>query len=70
MDLPSRIARKANVTMHKADDGKEDAVAFEVQSPDGSPLTGQQIIEAVSEAVLLYWEHCPVEPWDVDLFDA
>lgn len=65
-----KVAKKAHVTIQRPDDGGEDAVGFYVYTQDGSALTGNQIIEAIAEAILLHWENLPMERWDMGDFDA
>ncbi len=61
---------KAHVEIHLPEDKGEDQVSFTVTSPDGRALTGNQIVEAVAEAVLLYWENNPLEAFNLRDFDA
>lgn len=63
-------ALKAHVEMSLAEDGSENEVGFFVSSPDGSALTGNQIVEAIAEAVLILWENNPIEPRSDSEFDA
>lgn len=63
-------ASRADVQIQKNEDGHEDEVAFFVKSHDGKALTGQQIIEAISEALILYWDHMPMEERTHEEFDA
>lgn len=65
-----RVSLKADVEIQRPEDGSEDAVALYVKSQDGSDLTGNQILEAVAEALLLYWENCPIEVREDEEFDA
>lgn len=42
-------------------------VQFTIRSSDGGPLTGQDLIDAVSECVLFEFGHIPVrDPQDLD----
>ncbi len=41
------------------DPGYPDEVGFSVRSPDGSALTAQQIMDAVSEALLFHFQGDP-----------
>lgn len=70
MGLPKKVAKKAHVEMQRPEDGGEDMVFFRVQSQDGSALTGNQIIEAVAEALLLYWDNMPIEEREDEEFDS
>ncbi len=63
-------AKKAHVEMQRPEDGGEDEVYFCVTSPDGDPLTGNQIVEAVAEAVLLHWDNLPSDDRSPSEFDA
>lgn len=65
-----KIALKADVEIQRPEDGGEDEVYFAVKSRDGSALTGNQIIEAIAEAVILCWENCPLEPRNEEEYDA
>lgn len=70
MAVRKKVATKAHVEVQRPDDGGEDEVAFVIRSSDGKALTGNQIIEAVAEAVVLYWENCPIEIRDDAEFDS
>lgn len=70
MGIHKKIALKANVEIQRNPEGDESSVAFIIESPDGSSLTGQQILEAVAEATLLYWDNNPLEERDWSDFDA
>lgn len=61
---------KADVEMQLPEDGGEDEVYFAVKSRDGSPLTGAQILEAISEAVLLNWPNLPIEDFNAQDYDS
>lgn len=63
-------ALKADVEIQMPEDGREDEVAFFIKSRDGLALTGNAIIEAVAEAVLLAWENCPMGERNDLEFDA
>lgn len=64
------VALKAHVEMQRPSDGGEDQVYFSVQSRDGSSLTGNQILEAISEAIILLWPNCPIEPRNEEEYDC
>lgn len=68
--MNSKLTLRADVEIQKNPDGKEDEVSFYVRSPDGSPLTASQILEAISESLLLFWDNCPLEPRNPEEFDA
>lgn len=72
MDLHKvrKIALKADVEIHRADDLNESEVYFSVYSPDGSSLTGNQILEAVADALLYYWDNNPEIRHERDEYDA
>ncbi len=70
MGIHKKVASKADVEMQAPEDGGEDEVYFCVRSTDGGSLTGNQIIEAIAEAVLLYWDNCPIEERDPREFDG
>lgn len=64
-----KVASRADVELHKNSE-TESEVMLLVKSADGRPLTGNQILEAVAEAILLYWDHIPIESRDELEFDA
>jgi hypothetical protein len=70
LGIQKQVALKADVQIERHPDGREDEVAFHILSRDGKALTGNQIVEAVAEAVLLYWDNCPIEERDELEFDA
>jgi hypothetical protein len=55
---------KITVAMEKSSHGREDEVFFHVKHVDGEPLTGQDIVDAVAESVLMYWDNMPLEVRD------
>lgn len=63
------VAFKADIEIQK-DVSDETWVILKIESRDDKPLTGNQIVEAVAEAVLLHWDNCPIEPRDEMEFDA
>lgn len=66
----TKAAKKAHVEIERAPDGELNRLALYIESADGADLTGQQILEAVSEALLLYWDNNPLEEANDLEFDA
>lgn len=69
MDLP-KVALKAQVQMQIPLRGNYSTVGFYIWTEDGSFLTGQQILEAVAEALLLNWDHNPLQPFNAEKYDS
>ena len=61
---------RANVMMLQPKDGRLNSVRFDVQSADGTDLTGNQIIEAIAEMLILEWPNCPIEERHEDEFNS
>lgn len=67
--MTKKPSLKAHVELHKKE-GSEAEVGIMVTSRDGTPLTGNQILEAVAEALLIYWDNYPLESREYEEFDA
>lgn len=48
------MPKKATVEIHLGDD--DSSVGFHVSSEDGDPLTCNEILDAIADALLYYWE--------------
>lgn len=70
MAIHKKVAFKADVEMQRPEDGSENEVAFVISTPDKSPLTSNQILEAVAECLILHWDHAPIEPFNYMDYDA
>ncbi len=64
------MTKLVKVEIHKRSDGGMWEVGFDIFSTFGKDLTGQQIVEAVADAVLMYWDFCPIEERKAEDFDA
>ncbi len=70
MSKDKKPALKASVEIQRPEDGDESEVAFYVVSGDGNPLTGNQILEAIAEALVLHWPNNPLEERHFSEFDS
>lgn len=64
------MSKKLDVELYKPLEGNQSLVELRVWATDGKPMTGQQILEAVSEALLMYWEHNPMEEMRFEDYNA
>ena len=61
------MAKRVEIIMQRTDDGRKDMVVLTLHSPDGEDMTAQQIVDAVSESLLLNWgEETPSLPEGLD----